>query len=132
MPARSGLETTGPSAQRHLLLVDLDRVPRRVRRRLHTGVLLAAQGVDLLGWMLAAAGVVGLAITYALIISATSILAVALFRYAEGVSPAAGFAPGQLERAMHGPSPLVLRVARRLDGERARNVRSKLTGTPPG
>jgi hypothetical protein len=82
--------------------------------------------------MLAAAGVVGLAITYALIISATSILAVALFRYAEGGSPAAGFAAGQLERAMHGPSPLVLRVARRLDGERARNVRSKLTGTPPG
>jgi hypothetical protein len=42
-----------------------------------------------------------------------------------------GYGATALERAMHGPSPLVLRVARRLDGERARNVRAKLTGTPP-
>jgi hypothetical protein len=96
-----------------------------------TGVVLAVKGIDLLGWTLAAAGVVALAIAYALIVSATSILAVALFRYAEGKPTPAGFAPEQLERVMRGPSPTVLRVAQRLDGERARSVRSKLTGTPP-
>lgn len=95
------------------------------------GVLLDVEGLDFLGWTLAAAGVVAMAIAYALVVAATSILAVALFRYAEGRPIPAGFAPEQLERVMRGPSPTVLRIAKRLDGERAQTVRSKLTGTPP-
>jgi hypothetical protein len=95
------------------------------------GVVLALEGFELLGWMLAAAGIVVMAIAYALMVCSTSILAVALFRYAEGKPTPAGFAPEQLERAMRAPSRTVLRLARRLDGDRVRTVRSKLTGTPP-
>jgi hypothetical protein len=52
-----------------------------------SGVVLAVAGAELLGWMRAAAGIVTLAVAYALRICATSILAVALFRYAEGRPP---------------------------------------------
>src|SRR5262245_32270208 len=44
------------------------------------GVVLALEGVDLLGWTLAAGGIVVMAIAYALMVCSTSILAVALFR----------------------------------------------------
>jgi type IV secretory pathway TrbD component len=70
-----------------------------------SGVVLAVAGAELLGWMRAAAGIVTLAVAYALRICATSILAVALFRYAEGRPPSAGFTPEQLERVLRGPSP---------------------------
>jgi hypothetical protein len=94
------------------------------------GVVLALDGVELLGWTLAAAGIVVIAVPYALMVCSTSILAVALFRWAEGKATPAGFSPEQLERAVRGPSRTVLRIARRLDGDRVRGLRSKLTGKP--
>ncbi len=94
------------------------------------GVVLALEGVDLLGWTLAAAGIVVMAIAYALMVCSTSILAVALFRWAEGGALPVGFSPEQLERVVRGPSRTVLRLAKRLDGDRVRRIRSRLTGGP--
>jgi hypothetical protein len=96
------------------------------------GVLLALEGVELLGWSLAAAGIVVIAVAYALMVCSTSILAVALFRYAEGAPVPAGFTPEELERVVRGPSRTVLRMAQRLDGTRLRSVRAKLTGAACG
>jgi hypothetical protein len=98
---------------------------------LAAGVVLALEGAELLGWILGAAGIVVMAIAYALVVCSTSILAVALFRWAEGRETPAGFSAEQLERVVRGPSPTVLRLAQRLDGDRVRSIRSKLTGTPP-
>jgi hypothetical protein len=94
------------------------------------GVVLALDGVELLGWSLAAAGIVVIAVAYALMLCSTSILAVALFRHAEGRPVPAGFTPEELERVVRGPSRTVLRLAHRLDGTRLRRVRAKLTGAP--
>jgi hypothetical protein len=93
------------------------------------GVILALAGVELLGWMLAAAGIVVMAIAYALMVCSTSILAVALFRWAEGHELPASFSPDHLERVVRGPSRTVIRVAKRLDGDRVRSIRTKLTGS---
>jgi hypothetical protein len=94
------------------------------------GVVLALEGVELLGWTLAAAGIVVIAIAYALMVCSTSILAVALFRWAEGRPLPADFSSAQLERVVRGPSRTVIRVAKRLDGDRVRSIRSRLTGGP--
>ncbi|HEY1276281.1 MAG TPA: DUF6159 family protein [Thermoleophilaceae bacterium] len=91
------------------------------------GFVLARNGVDLLGWALAAAGVVTMAVAYLLAICATAVLAVALFRFAETGSAPAGFAEAQLERIMRPPSSIVQRVASRLDGDRARRFRARIT-----
>jgi hypothetical protein len=93
------------------------------------GVLLAVEGAEFLGWTLGAAGIVVMAIAYALVVCSTSILAVALFRYAESGTAPAGFSPQQLERVVRGPSRTVLRLAQRFDGDRVRSIRKKLTGT---
>jgi hypothetical protein len=91
-----------------------------------TGVVLARSGVDLLGWSLAAGGVVTMAFAYLLALCSTSILAVALFRFAETGTVPAAFESGQLERVMRPPSTFIHRMASRLDGERARRFRERI------
>ena len=95
------------------------------------GVLLALEGVELLGWMIAAAGVVVVVIAYALLVCSMSILAVALFRFAEGKPTTGGFSEEHLERVMRGPSRTVLSLAKRLDGTRVRNLRDKIADMRP-
>jgi hypothetical protein len=92
------------------------------------GVVLARSGVDLLGWALAAGGVVTMAFAYLLALCSTSVLAVALFRFAESGTAPAAFQTSQLERIMRPPASLIHRMARRLDGERARRLRDRITG----
>lgn len=90
------------------------------------GVFLERRGHDLVGWTLGASGVVVLVIAYLVMISAKSILSVAIFRFADdGLAPA-GFDPQQLQRLMVGPTPIVIRIARRLDNERIRRLRARL------
>ena len=93
---------------------------------LAAGVALTHLGVNLIGWSLAAGGVVVLALSYALILAANAVLAVVLFRYAEGDAVPAEFDPDRLARVLRGPSPIVRRLARSLDTERTRRLRAKL------
>ena len=92
------------------------------------GVLLARNGFDLLGWSLGAAGVIAIAIAYFLVVAAESLLAVALYRYAEDGTVPPAFDREQLERVMRSPATLVVRAARRIEGERVRRLRARLVG----
>jgi Family of unknown function (DUF6159) len=93
------------------------------------GVVLERSGADLLGWTLGVGGVIVLAIAYLVVVSARSILSVAIFRYAgDGVAPA-GFDAERLERLMVGPTPIVQRLAGRLDNHRIRRLRARLSGS---
>ena len=92
-----------------------------------TGFVLERRGFDFLGWTVAVGGVIVLAMAYLVMVSAKSILSVAIYRYAEeGVAPAP-FDAERLQRLMTGPTPLVERVARRLDNDRIRRLRGRLT-----
>jgi hypothetical protein len=91
------------------------------------GVVLERSGFDFLGWMLAVGGVIVLAIAYLVMVSAKSILSVAIFRYAEaGVAPDP-FDGERLQRLMTAPTPVVERIARRLETDRIRRLRARLT-----
>ena len=92
-----------------------------------TGFVLERRGFDFLGWTVAVGGVIVLAMAYLVMVSAKSILSVAIFRYAEeGVVPEP-FDGAALQRLMTGPTPVVERVARRLDNDRIRRLRERLT-----
>ena len=92
-----------------------------------TGFVLERRGFDFLGWTVAVGGVIVLAMAYLVMVSAKSILSVAIYRYAEeGVAPAP-FDAERLQRLMTGPTPVVERVARRLDSDRTRRLRARLT-----
>jgi hypothetical protein len=94
---------------------------------LAVGVALERSGFDFLGWTLALGGVVVLAIAYLVMVSAKSILSVAIFRYAEdGVAPEP-FEADRLQRLMVGPTTLVERVGRRLDNDRMRRLRARFS-----
>lgn len=90
------------------------------------GLVLERNGADLLGWTVGAAGAVALATAYLFDVSSRSILSVVLFRFAEDGSVPDGFDAARLDRLMRGPTPLVERFARRLDGEHIRRLRTRL------
>lgn len=91
------------------------------------GVALERNGVDFLGWTLALGGVIVLAMAYLVMVSAKSILSVAIFRYAEdGVAPEP-FDAERLQRLMVGPTTIVERVGRRLDNDRMRRFRARFS-----
>src|SRR4051794_38448706 len=93
-----------------------------------TGFVLDREGYDLLGWSIAAGGVVAIAIAYFLFVCARSILSVALFHIAE-----TGRAPKEVDgerltRLMRGPTSWVRRLTQRFDGDRLRRLREWVHG----
>jgi hypothetical protein len=90
------------------------------------GVVVALDGHDLLGWSIAAGGVVAMAVAYLLVVTARSVLSVTLFRYAEGRPLRSGFDLEQLERVLRAPAPATVSVVRRLEGRRLRHLRERL------
>jgi hypothetical protein len=90
------------------------------------GIVLDRSGHDLLGWTIAVAGGLVIAIAYLLIVAAQSILSVTLFRFAEGGEVHGSFDRQQLERVLRGPAPLVTRAVRRLESDRTRRLRERI------
>lgn len=90
------------------------------------GVVLERTGHDYLGWTLGLAGAVLVAAAYLIAVCARSVLAVALFRLAESGAAPREFDQEALKRTMRSPTPVIERLARRLDGERLRKLRERL------
>jgi hypothetical protein len=91
------------------------------------GIVLERSGADFLGWSFGLGGAIALAVAYLFAVCARSVLGVAIFRLAESGSAPRGFDQAALKRLMRGPTPLIERFARRLDGERLRRLRRRLT-----
>jgi hypothetical protein len=94
------------------------------------GVLLIRSGVVFLGGALFAAGVSGLALTYLLAQAARAVLTVVLYRYGDSGKVYPAFPAELLDRSVRGPSALVRRLTKRIDGHRIRRLRQRLLGDP--
>jgi hypothetical protein len=92
------------------------------------GVLLIRNDAVLLGGALFAAGVAGLALAYLLAHVARAVLTVVLYRYAESGTVYPAFPAELLEHSIRGPSSILRRVAKRIDGERVRRLRRRVIG----
>ena len=92
------------------------------------GVLLIRGDRVIIGGALFAAGVAGLALAYLLTHTARSVLTVVLYRYAESGTVYDAFPSELLEHGLRGPSSLVRRLARRIEGERIRRLRRRVLG----
>ncbi len=90
------------------------------------GVLAILEGHDFLGWTIASAGVVTMAFTYLLIVTANSLLSVALFRFAQGDPLPPEFDAQMLERVLHPPAARTRRIVSRLDFKAARAMRERV------
>ena len=90
------------------------------------GVVLILNDRNLLGWSVAAGGVVAIAIAYLLVVTANSVLSVALYRFAQGEPLPAEFDVARLERVLRAPAPRTVRLVGRLEGERVRRLRWRL------
>jgi hypothetical protein len=92
------------------------------------GVLLIRGDREIVGGALFAAGVAGLALTYLLTQTARSVLTVVLYRYAESGTVYSEFPAELIEHGLRGPSSVIRRLARRIDGDRIRRLRRRLLG----
>jgi hypothetical protein len=92
------------------------------------GVLLIRAGAVITGGALFVAGVTGLALTFLLTHTARAVLTVVLYRFAESGTVYDAFPAEMLERGVRGPSSIVRRLARRIDGDRIRRLRRRLLG----
>jgi uncharacterized protein DUF6159 len=92
------------------------------------GVLLIRRGAVITGGALFATGVTGLALAYLLIQTARAVLTVVLYRFAESGTVYDAFPADLLERGLRGPSSMLRRVARRIEGDRVRRLRRRLLG----
>ena len=90
------------------------------------GGVLILEGHPLAGWIVAAAGALLMAFAYLLIVTANSVLCVALYRFAQGQPLPPEFDPQTLRRVLRPPSPRTVRIVRRLDSEPARRIRARL------
>ena len=90
------------------------------------GILLVLTGQDFPGWGVAAVGVVAMAFAYLLVMTANSILSVALYRFAHGETLPPEFDPATLERVLRPPAPRTTRIVERLDSEPARRIRARV------
>jgi hypothetical protein len=92
------------------------------------GVLLIRASREFLGIVFFAAGAAGLALTYLLAQGARSVVTVVLYRFAsEGVVYPA-FPEELLHRSVRGPSAVINRIARRIEGDRLRRLRRRVLG----
>jgi hypothetical protein len=92
------------------------------------GVLLIRSGAELLGGAVFAVGVAGLAVTFLLAQAARVVVTVVLYKFASAGTVYAAFPATLLERSVRGPSSLISRVARRIEGERIRRLRTRVLG----
>ena len=92
------------------------------------GVLLIRGDRVIVGGALFAAGVAGLALAYLLTQTARAVLTVVLYRYAESETVYDAFPSELLEHGLRGPSSLVRRLARRIEGDRIRRLRRSVLG----
>jgi len=92
------------------------------------GVLLIRAGAEFLGAVLFVAGVAGLALTYLLAQGAKSVITVVLYRFADSGMVYPGFPAELLHRSVRGPSSVINRIARRIEGERMQRLRRRLLG----
>jgi Family of unknown function (DUF6159) len=92
------------------------------------GVLLIRRGAVITGGALFATGVAGLALAYLLIQTARAVLTVVLYRFAESGTVYDAFPADLLERGLRGPSSMLRRLARRIEGDRVRRLRRRLLG----
>jgi hypothetical protein len=96
------------------------------------GVLLIRRGAVITGGALFAGGVTGLALAYLLIQTARAVLTVVLYRFAESGTIYDAFPAELLERGLRGPSSLLRRLAKRIEGDRIRHLRRRLFGEAEG
>ena len=94
------------------------------------GVLLIRNGAEVLGAALFAAGVAGLALAFLLSQVARAVLTVVLYRYADSGTVSPEFPAELLDRSIRGPSPVVRRLAERIEGDRVRRLRRRVLGDP--
>jgi hypothetical protein len=92
------------------------------------GVLLIRRGAVITGGALFATGVTGLALAYLLIQTARAVLTVVLYRFAESGTVYDAFPADLLERGLRGPSSMLRRLARRIEGDRMKLLRRRLLG----
>jgi Family of unknown function (DUF6159) len=92
------------------------------------GVLLIRHGAVVTGGALFVAGVTGLALAYLLIQTARAVLTVVLYRFAETGTVYDAFPAELLEHGLRGPSSMLRRLARRVEGDRVRRLRRRLLG----
>jgi Family of unknown function (DUF6159) len=92
------------------------------------GVLLIRNGAEVLGAALFATGVAGLALAYLVAHSARAVLTVVLYRYADAGTIYPAFPAEWLDRSVRGPSSLLRRVTRRIEGDRVRRLRRRIFG----
>jgi hypothetical protein len=92
------------------------------------GVLLIRRGAVITGGALFAAGVAGLALAFLLVHTARAVLTVVLYRYAESGTVYAAFPAELLEHSLRGPSSMLRRLARRIEGDRTRRLRRRVLG----
>jgi hypothetical protein len=94
------------------------------------GVVLIRGGAVVLGGALFAAGVGGLALAYLVAQAARAVLAVVLYRFADSGTLYPAFPSELLERSVRGPSTVLSRLARRIEGDRVRGIRRRVLGDP--
>jgi hypothetical protein len=92
------------------------------------GVLLVRAGAEITGAVLFAAGVAGLALTYLLTQGAKAVITVVLYRFADSGTVYPAFPRELLERSVRGPSTILNRIARRVEGDRLKRLRKRLLG----
>lgn len=92
------------------------------------GVLLIRGGAEVLGAALFATGVAGLALAYLVAHAARAVLTVVLYRYADAGTVYPAFPAEWLERSVRGPSSLLRRATKRIEGKRVRRLRRRMLG----
>jgi hypothetical protein len=92
------------------------------------GVLLIRAGAEFLGGALLVAGVAGLVLTFLLAQGAKAVVTVVLYRFASTGTVYPAFPAELLERSVRGPSSIMSRIARRIEGERVRRLRQRVIG----
>jgi hypothetical protein len=90
------------------------------------GVLLIRGGAEFLGGALFVAGAAGLALAVVLAQVGRTVVTVVLYRYADSGTLYAAFPAALLERSVRGPSGWIRSLARRIEGDRVRRLRSRL------
>ena len=92
------------------------------------GVLLIRADAVVLGGVLFAAGVAGLALAFLLTQAARAVLTVVLYRYADCGAVYPAFPAEMLERSVRGPAAVIRRLTERIEGDRIRRLRRRVLG----
>jgi hypothetical protein len=92
------------------------------------GVLLIRAGAEILGAALFAAGAAGLALTYLVAQGARAVITVVLYKFVSSGTVYPAFPAELLDRSVRGPSGLLRRAIKKIEGDRIRGVRRRVLG----